>query len=261
MISKQITLVHHRKIRILQMKRGLNTMSGKKIPQYKLIENELANQIHIGDYKKDDIIPTEMELAKKYGVSRVTVRTALDNLVQLGMLRRVPGVGTFVQEPTTREKYPQIMGFTKEILSMGMTPRTIVTDFQVRPVSANIARILELRPGAPIYYFTRQRYAGEELFVLETSYMSAELYPEISLQILQGSKYEYFENVRGEKLDRNEHTVMAIHPSAEVAALFHITENTPIIKLANISRLVNGRVLDYTVQMQSPKFQLHYIKQ
>ncbi|WP_077611380.1 GntR family transcriptional regulator [Clostridium sp. Marseille-P2415] len=237
-------------------------MAPKKTPQYKQIENELLNQIRLGYYKKGDLIPTEMEFAEKYNVSRVTIRKAMDKLVNLGLLRRVSGVGTFVQEQVTKEKFPQLMGFTEEIINMGLTPRTIVTAFQVLSAPINIARILNLKEGDPIYYFKRERYANEDLFLLETSYMSVTQNPEMSIQILQGSKYQYFEKVRGEKISYNEHIITAIHPSSETAKLFRISEDTPIIKVANITHLRNGNILDYTEQIHnSPKFQLHYIKQ
>lgn len=66
-------------------------MAEKRIAQYKQIENDLLQKINLGYYKKDDLIPTELELSNTYHVSRVTVRKATDNLVAKGLLTRVAG--------------------------------------------------------------------------------------------------------------------------------------------------------------------------
>ena len=79
-------------------------MAAKKTPQYKQIENKLMEQIRLGYYKINDMVPKEMELADMFGVSRVTVRKALDDMANMGMIRRVPGVGTFIQKNAAIEK-------------------------------------------------------------------------------------------------------------------------------------------------------------
>lgn len=72
--------------------------------QYKQIENDILDKISTCFYKKNDMIPTELELARNYNVSRVTVRRATDNLVAKGLLYRTPGVGTFVTGNTATQK-------------------------------------------------------------------------------------------------------------------------------------------------------------
>lgn len=68
-----------------------------KTPQYKRIERDISEKISSGYYSVGNSLPTEQELGKQYGVSRVTVRKALDNLVAKDLLIRTPGVGTFCQ--------------------------------------------------------------------------------------------------------------------------------------------------------------------
>lgn len=63
----------------------------RTLPQYKCIEGDLLEQIQAGVYKKGDHIPPEQTLSRQYGVSRVTVRKALENLVEQGILKRTPG--------------------------------------------------------------------------------------------------------------------------------------------------------------------------
>ena len=85
----------------------------RTLPQYKCIEGDLLEQIQAGVYKKGDHIPPEQTLSRQYGVSRVTVRKALENLVEQGILKRTPGAGTFVEKLPLTGKLPGLIGNRK----------------------------------------------------------------------------------------------------------------------------------------------------
>lgn len=236
-------------------------MAEKRIAQYRQIEHDLLEEINLGYYKKGDLIPTELELSHTYQVSRVTVRKATDNLVARGILSRIAGVGTFISGNTVTQNQPPIQGFTDLMKEQGQTASTKVDAFTLQKAPANIASILKIDKEEPIYYIHRLRYGNDQLLQMETSYMSARLYPDISIQILESSKYHYFEQVKGIKIAFSHHTVTPILPTKQMAELFHISPDTPIIKVANITHLDNGQIMDYTeLILNSPKYQLTYIK-
>lgn len=236
-------------------------MAEKRIAQYKQIENDLLQKINSGYYKKDDLIPTELELSNTYHVSRVTVRKATDNLVAKGLLTRVAGVGTFVCPPAVTLNPSSIQGFSEVMCEQGFSVRTEVPAFMVQKAPSNIASILKLETGEPIYFFERIRYANDEIFQFETTYMSSRLYPDISMQVLQQSKYQYFEQVKGMKIAYSDHTVTPIHPSKNIADMFGISLDTPVLRVANTTYLTNNQIMDYTeLILNSPKYQLTYVK-
>lgn len=236
-------------------------MSEKRVAQYKQIENDLLQKINLGYYKKDDLIPTESELSATYKVSRVTVRRATDNLVAKGLLKRVAGLGTFVCQPSVTLIPSTIQGFSATMENLGITVRTEVPTFMLQKAPANIASILRIETGEPIYFIERIRYAGEDIFQFETTYMSSRLYPDISIQVLQGSKYRYFEKTKGMKVSHSTHAVTPLHPTKKFADLFGIPFDTPILRLASTTYLTNGQIMDYTeVTLNSPKYQLTYEK-
>lgn len=240
---------------------GGSRMAEKRIAQYKQIENDLLQKINLGYYKKDDLIPTEMELSNTYHVSRVTVRKATDNLVAKGLLTRVAGVGTFVCHPAVTLNPSSIQGFSEVMADQKISVHTDVPTFTLQSAPANIASILGIEAGEPIYFIERIRYANDEIFQFETTYMSSRLYPDISIQVLKESKYQYFENVKGLKIAYSNHTVTPLHPTRRIADLFGITLDTPILRVANTTYLVNGQVMDYTeLTLNSPKYQLTYVK-
>ena len=207
------------------------------------------------------MIPTELELSNTYQVSRVTVRKATDNLVAQGLLTRVAGVGTFVRHPSVTLNPSSIQGFSEVMQEQGIKVRTEVPTFMVQNAPANIASILGLDTGEPIYFIERIRYADEKIFQFETTYMSTRLYPDMSMQILQHSKYQYIEKTKGLKIAYSNHTVTPLHPSKRIADLFDIPLDTPILRVANTTYLTNGQVMDYTeLTLNSPKYQLTYVK-
>lgn len=230
-------------------------------PRYKQIEADLLAQIAGGQYQKGSCIPPEQALARQYGVSRVTMRKALEGLVAQGLLVRTPGAGTFVAQLPQAGKLPGVVSFADEMRAQGLTPRTAVTEFRLQPADEDTARCLGIQPGAPIYFFRRSQYADEVLFMLETSRMSAEAYPGVSLQALQSGKYRYFEQELGHKVAYSRHAVTPILADAETAAAFGIPPGTPVLRDETISYLDDGRILDVTVQVyNSPHYRLEYVR-
>lgn len=232
-----------------------------KYPQYKKIENELLEKITSGFYRKGEAIPTEKELSEYYRVSRVTIRKATDGLMNMGLLKRIPGSGTYIQDNTIRHKMSYQIGFSEEMEKMRMESKTVVKSFCIIEADAKIASILGINEGERVYYFERVRYGNNEILMFEQTYMATKYFPDISIKYLENSKYDYIEKVHGAKIDYSLHQTIPILPSPEIAELFNININTPIIKVGNTTFLKDGRVMDFTNQyMNSPKYQLNYIR-
>ena len=96
------------------------------IPRYKVIEKDILDKINSQYYKIKETIPTEKELADEYHVSRVTVRKATDSLVMKGLLKRVAGSGTYVQDSPAHQKFPRQIGFTKEMVYTTLLIQTTI---------------------------------------------------------------------------------------------------------------------------------------
>lgn len=232
-----------------------------KVAQYKQIERDILDRISTGYYKKNDMIPTELELASTYNVSRVTVRRATDNLVAQKILYRVAGAGTFVAQNTPIQKIATLMSFTEEMNELGLKASTKVNAFMVKEADSKIASILGINENDMVYFIERSRYANNELYVFEKTYMSVKDNPDISIKILEGSKYEYVEKIRGVKIDYSYHQTSPILPNKKLSEIFQIDETVPIIKIANTTYLEDGSVLDFTeLFLNSPKYQLNYIR-
>lgn len=231
------------------------------LPQYKRIEGDLLEQIQAGVYKKGDHIPPEQTLGRQYGVSRVTVRKALENLVEQGILKRTPGAGTFVEKLPLTGKLPGLVGFAEEMRAQGLTPATRVTEFRLEAADAPTARRLRIAEGAQVYFFRRAQYADGALFMLEATHMSAADFPGISIEALQNGKYRYFEEVLGLAIAYNHHVAAPVRADAHLASAFGIEEGTPVLREENTTYLEDGRVMDFTVQVYNPtRYRLEYYR-
>lgn len=235
-------------------------MYTNKIPLYEKIYHDLREKIQTNYYKAGEIIPTEQELMEFYHVSRVTVRKATDQLVDAGLLIRKPGYGTVVKDRFLTNKTIDYRGFNDEMKSHGRIASTKVTAFSIINCDNCLASILGIETNDQVYHFVRHRYGDGTLLQIEKSYMPVKIFPDLSIQWLENSKFDYIRQ-RGYTIDFAMHLTTPILPDADTAEKFDITELTPIIKINNTTFTEEGMVVDYTEQyMNSPKYQLQYMK-
>jgi GntR family transcriptional regulator len=143
-----------------------------KAPLYDLIEQNLRELILRGLLNVGESVPPEWDLADLYGVSRLTVRNALDNLTRQGWLIRRHGVGTFVSHPNATVITPSKLSFTEQMRSIGRMPSSRLVSLRVIPAEAEVANKLKLEPGDPVVEIVRLRLADGEPILLETSFLS-----------------------------------------------------------------------------------------
>ena len=164
-----------------------------KSPLYTLIEENFRDLFLDGRLKTGETIPSEWELAEMYGVSRLTVRHAMDNLVRQGWLNRRHGVGTFVANPRVAEISPSRLSFTEQMRAIGRTASSRQIGIQTLPATSEIAAHLHIQEGDPVIEITRVRLADGEPMVFETSYLSQKRFPGLdeSIDLSDKSLYEY----------------------------------------------------------------------
>ncbi|CRF34950.1 transcriptional regulator [Brachyspira suanatina] len=219
----------------------------KSTSKYKIIENYILDKINSSYYKNGDCIPTEYELAKQFNVSRLTVRHATDNLVAKGFLVRTRGSGTYIAKSNIISRSIPIKSFTNEMSTLGKKVETKVIIFNIIQKSERISHILKIPEDEEIYYFERLRLADGIPMMYESTYMSVSKFPDLSYEVLLNSKYDYVEKKKNKKIVCCEHTIVPIIIEDEnIKKLMGILDNTPVLKIHNITYLEEGDVLDYT---------------
>ncbi|MFN3335935.1 MAG: GntR family transcriptional regulator, partial [Thermomicrobium sp.] len=135
------------------------------VPKYRQLQHVLETMI--ANLQPGDLIPPERELEQRFGVSRVTVRQALHQLVLAGRLERVQGRGTFVARPKV-EQVLALTSFSEEMVQRGMRPGSRMLGVRQIPASETLAQRLQVAVDAPVIELCRLRLANDEPMALET---------------------------------------------------------------------------------------------
>src|SRR5207249_5707727 len=137
-----------------------------------------------------EAIPSERQLSVDLGVSRLTVRAALDDLAREGYLIRRRGSGTFVSEPKIAQELT-MTSFTEDMRRRGMEPGSRTLGLEVVPAGARLGRFLHVSPSERIVVAKRLRLADRETMAIETLHVREELVPGLTRRDLDGkSLYE-----------------------------------------------------------------------
>lgn len=135
------------------------------VPLYFQVAQGLERAIETGVLPAGARLENEIDLAARIGVSRPTMRRAIEHLVGVALLERMRGIGTRVLDPAARAP-ADLPGLWDDLVAAGRAPRTEVLDFAVQRADAATAAALGLEPGTRVYVFTRLRFAGNEPLAL-----------------------------------------------------------------------------------------------
>ena len=200
-----------------------------KHEQLRTILIELARSLTPGD-----IMPSERQLCLDHGVSRITVRRTLGDLVSEGLLVRVRGKGTFVAARTARSRL-HLASFTDEMRRMGMEPSTVVLSAEREVPPPRTAAALGLDERAETYHLRRLRLADGLQISVDEGWYPAELFPGLDKLDLTRSVYRAMADQYGYTIDRAEQTVGAAEASAEMATLLGLSPRRPVLVADRIS--------------------------
>src|SRR6266496_2203734 len=139
------------------------------LPRYFQLKEIMRERIRSGEWKPGDLIPSERELSEKYGISRMTARQAITELVNEGLFYREQGKGTFVSQRKITQQLIRLTGFTEDIKARGQKPGTKVLSAQMFPADETTAEKLRIDPGTLIFRLQRLRLADDEPLAIELS--------------------------------------------------------------------------------------------
>ncbi|MBB4933868.1 GntR family transcriptional regulator [Lipingzhangella halophila] len=227
------------------------------VPKYSQLRELLMDWIADAGLTVDDIIPSERELGTTYGLSRMTVRQTVDQLVSEGKLYRVPGKGTFVARPKI-EMSLALASFTEDMRARGYQPGARDIARRVVPASGHTAKHLGIPPGAEVHQIERLRTADGEPMAVERTNVPASLVPGLDARGLsECSLYEVLEQEYGIVFDSGEQTIEATLCDPVDARLLGLPPGSPVLAMRRIS-LSNGTRVEFAVSTyRADRYQLH----
>lgn len=141
------------------------------VPLHKQVREYIKKQIETGKLNVNEQIPSERELCELFDVSRTTVRQAINDAVNEGILNRIPGKGTFVARPKIDQGLLNMTAFEDTIKMRGMKPRTEVISDGIVQADLRVSEALGLRPGGDVVHLVLLGYADDEPVAYYNSYL------------------------------------------------------------------------------------------
>jgi GntR family transcriptional regulator len=202
---------------------------------------ELIEALDVGD-----AIPAERQLGVDLGVSRLTVRAALDELVREGYLVRRRGAGTFVNEPKVA-KGMTISSFSDDMRQRGLTPGSRTLEFGLVPAGARLGRILHVSPSEPVLAVKRLRLADGEPMAVELLHVRQALFPGLTAADLeQGSFYDLLEQRYGIEIAGGSQTVEPTVTNDEESQLLGVPLHSPALLFERVTRTEEDDIVEFT---------------
>lgn len=217
--------------------------------KYEKIAFDIKEDILSEKYKPNEQLPFEKELCEKYNVSKMTVKKALDLLVNDGLIIKRRGSGTFVKDITEKEiqriiEKKQFSGLTTTSIGHKVTSK--VLEFKIINATKEIADILKIEEDEFIYFVHRVRYVDDKAVVIEKTYIPLNLIPGMKLADVKKSIYGYIKDKLGLNIQSAHSTVRAMKNDELDRKYLNLEKDEPILEVERVAYLDNGKVFEYS---------------
>lgn len=197
----------------------------------------LERLIAAGVYSSGEKLPSERELAEIYGVSRMTARQAIQQLVQSGQAVARVGKGTFVSQPRIHHELRELTSFTEEMQRRGSESSSVVLQTHETTASADTAKLLQIEPRTPIYVLQRIRMADAHPLALETAHLNPTYCPDLfkNHDFSKDSLYRVLREVYHVHLVRANQWIEARLPDSYEQKHLNIKQYDPVLSLTRVT--------------------------
>jgi GntR family transcriptional regulator len=213
---------------------------------YSRVETVLAGEITDGDLRIGDQLPTEDSLIARFGVSRITVRRAIQNLVSRGLVEIRRGKGTFVAAPKITQDLKELSGFVEDMHALGRKATARVIGKEIVTADATVARQLALTRGERVIRIRRVRLADGVPLSFDETYLPLEIGKKIITNDLKVEPiFSLLERKYNVPLIEAEYKLDAVAAESEVAAALRVKQRSPIFRIERTSYSTGSRPVDY----------------
>jgi GntR family transcriptional regulator len=213
---------------------------------YARVETVLIGEITHGELKVGDQLPTEDSLIARFGVSRITVRRAIQNLVGRGLVEIRRGKGTFVAAPRITQDLKELSGFVEDMHAVGRKPTARVLGREIVPAGATVARQLALTRGERVVRIRRVRLADGIPLSFDETVLPLEIGKKIITNNLTVEPiFSLLESKYDVPLIEAEYKLDAVAAENEVARALKVKPRSAIFRIERTSYTTGGRPVDY----------------
>ncbi|MBO9590272.1 GntR family transcriptional regulator [Devosia sp.] len=226
-------------------------------PLWRQAAEVIRNQIASGKLAAGGRIPAERDLLEQLSISRVTLRRALQSLVEDGVLTSSHGRGWYVSADAPREFPNTLESFSETAARLGLIPSSDLLRAEIRPATLDEAEILGIAPGIALFHLDRIRRLDGVPVAVDTSYFPATLRSDFSGVDFRDSSLFQLLLEAGVDLARGETTIEARAADAELAGYLGIEPGKPILAMLQLIVDATGKpVLSSTVRYVGDRYRL-----
>lgn len=218
------------------------------IPINQQLEEIILKKIETGILKPGDRVESEPAVAKIYEISRSTARNVYDRLVSRNILFRRAGKGTYVSLPFTAGNSSLLVGFSKNMEAIGVTPKTLLLKNEIVKSTEKVQEKLKVHKGEKIIEIHRIRSIKEIPFVIHLAFLPFEKCRSVLDADLENiSLTSYIETVLGVSIAYAEETVLVLPAEQREARLLDIKKGFPVLVKEGISYDRNNIPIRYSI--------------
>lgn len=213
---------------------------------YYQVYDILHDDIRKGVYKPGELLPTENELIDRYKISRVTVRKAMDLLLNDGLIAKRRGYGTFVQPHKVEQTMSKVLHFSSDMEKRGFKSSTSMLVNEMVPATKAIAEALNIDEGEPMVHVSRLRYADGIPMCMESAYLIYKSCPDVlgkdfsvsSMRNFLVEKYNIVWKSASQK-------IFAMNATPKLAGSLQVHEGDPLFYIERLSFTQDGKPGEY----------------
>lgn len=225
-------------------------LSNASINLYRQVQDCLRDEIASGKLKEGDLVPSEQELAQKYGVSQGTVRKAIMDMTQKGIFYRKQGKGTFVVfDKASRSRYRNfrfVAGLNAELVNVNLSSVTM----QVIPAQGDVAANLQLKKGAKVIRLERIGKIADNIPIHTISYLPNSLYKgldQYTNDLLKNTLWKLQEVYFGIRVEKREEFISLAAADGMMASILEVNPGKPILRIELKLTSFSGNIVEYRV--------------
>jgi GntR family transcriptional regulator len=217
-----------------------------RLPLYQQVESVLAGDIAEGSLPPETQLPSEDGLIERFKVSRTTVRKAIQNLVERGLVEVRRGKGTFVTRPKITQELTELTGFVEDMRALGRTPTARLLDKRIVAADEAVAHHLALVPGTLVVRLQRVRLADGVAMSFDETYLPRDLGEKVVGDDLEAEPvFALLEDKYGTPLVEAEYKLEAAAADPATADALQVSTGSPIFLIERTSYTIGNQPVDY----------------
>ena len=214
----------------------MQRLNSGPIPLYHQLKQALSAEIERGVYKPGDRLPSEPELTRTYGVSRITVRQAFDEMESEGLITRRHGKGTYVAERRIEQELVRLTDFMEDMQQAGQNPSSRVLAFARETASQAVTKALSLKEGTEVIRVDRLRMADGRPIALDNTWLPLRFGALLEgMDLAQETIYHILETRYSIEVVSGTFSITATTATKQQADLLNISPGAALLLIQRIS--------------------------